>query len=249
MKILILDIETSPNLAYVWGLFKQNISINQIKESTYVMCWAAKWYGERKMHSRTRMDKDLFTHIHGLLSEADAVVHYNGTSFDIPHLNTSFIEAGLNPPAPYNQIDLYRVVKNQFRFTSNKMAYVAPALELGNKQDNMRFEDWVGCMEGKKISWDKMVKYNKSDVQLTEDMYNKLLPYIKQHPNYGLYKSEKAICPGCGGDHYQSRGFTVLKSGKYPRYQCQDCGTWFRQVYLSDLWAGKRDKVQHIKVN
>ncbi len=47
MKILLLDIETSPNLAYVWGLFKQNVAINQIKESGSVLCWAAKWYGSR----------------------------------------------------------------------------------------------------------------------------------------------------------------------------------------------------------
>ncbi len=30
-KILVLDIETAPIVAHVWGLFDQNIGLNQIK--------------------------------------------------------------------------------------------------------------------------------------------------------------------------------------------------------------------------
>ena len=48
-KILVLDIETKPALAYVWGLFDQNIGLNQIVEVGSVICFAAKWYDERKV--------------------------------------------------------------------------------------------------------------------------------------------------------------------------------------------------------
>ena len=50
MKILILDIETSPHTGFHWGLFQQNISIGQLIESSSVLCWAAKWLGEKKVY-------------------------------------------------------------------------------------------------------------------------------------------------------------------------------------------------------
>ena len=50
MKILLLDIETAPNTVYTWGLFKQNIAINQIESPGYILCWAAKWLGNEQMY-------------------------------------------------------------------------------------------------------------------------------------------------------------------------------------------------------
>lgn len=49
MKILMLDIEVSPNTAHVWGLWQQNVSINQLMESSYTLCWAAKWHGTKEV--------------------------------------------------------------------------------------------------------------------------------------------------------------------------------------------------------
>ena len=49
MKTLLLDIETAPNLAYVWGIWEQNISTGQIVDSSYILCWAAKWLGEKEV--------------------------------------------------------------------------------------------------------------------------------------------------------------------------------------------------------
>ena len=49
MKILVLDIETSPHTGFHWGLFQQNISLNQLIESSTVLCWAAKWLNKNKI--------------------------------------------------------------------------------------------------------------------------------------------------------------------------------------------------------
>src|SRR5690606_41747736 len=73
---------------------------------------------------------------HRLLSAADAVIHFNGQRFDIPHLNREFVEAGLTPPSPYSQIDLLKVVKKNFRFPSNKLDYVTKKLGLDHKVQN-----------------------------------------------------------------------------------------------------------------
>jgi DNA polymerase elongation subunit (family B) len=144
----LLDIETAPNTAHIWGLFKQNISINQIMESSYVLCWSAKWYGKDEiMFSSVHKSrpKAMLNNIYLLLAEADAVIHYNGTKFDIPTLNKEFLLYGMTPPAPYKQIDLLRVAKNQFRFPSNKLDYVAQALGLGKKTKHIGHELWIQC--------------------------------------------------------------------------------------------------------
>ena len=94
MNLLTIDIETSPNLAHVWGIWQQNVGLPQLLESTEVLCWAAKWYDSDKvMFSSSFADskETMVKKIWELLNEADVVVHYNGIKFDIPHLNREFL--------------------------------------------------------------------------------------------------------------------------------------------------------------
>lgn len=136
MKVLLIDIETAPNTAFVWGLFDQNISHDQVVESSYVLCWSAKWLGKPRTYFESTEKQEraaVLRPIHALLNEADVVIHFNGLKFDIPVLNREFIKHGLTPPAPYKQLDLYRVVKSAFRFESNKLAYITQALGLDSK--------------------------------------------------------------------------------------------------------------------
>ena len=232
MKILLLDIETSPNTAHVWGLWQQNVSINQLMESSYVLCYAAKWLDNEEVlfdSVHQSKPKKMLKGIHGLLNEADAVVHYNGTKFDIPTLNKEFLLHSYNPPSPYKQIDLLRVVRSQFRFPSNKLDYVAQRLGLGQKHAHEGHSLWVKCMNGDNDAWERMQEYNIQDVVLLESLYHTLLPWIKTHPNRNLF-SESAVCPTCGGSSIQKRGQAISLSGSYQRYQCQDCGSWSQGV-------------------
>jgi predicted PolB exonuclease-like 3'-5' exonuclease len=228
MKILLLDIESSPNTAHVWGLWQQNVSINQLMESSYVLCYAAKWLGDKKIHFDSvhqSRPKTMLKGIHGLLNDADAVVHYNGTKFDIPTLNKEFLLHRFTPPAPYKQVDLLRVVRSNFRFPSNKLDYVAQRLGLGKKHEHEGHELWVKCMNGDKDAWSRMEKYNIQDVVLLESLYNTLLPWIKHHPNHN-HHSEDIVCPTCSSHNLQKRGSAISISGTYQRYQCKDCGSW-----------------------
>jgi hypothetical protein len=230
MKILLLDIETAPNLAYVWGLFKQNISTSQIANSGYVLCWAAKWLGDDKVHFssiQSRSTVSMLNGIHRLLDQADAVIHYYGTSFDIPTLNKEFVSHGFEPPAPYKQIDLCNIVKAEFRFPSSKLDYVSQALGLGSKTRHPGFEMWVKCMDGEKKAWRLMEKYNRQDVALLETLYNRLQPWIRLHPNHATFEGVK-MCPKCGSEDYQARGWAYTMMMKYRRYKCNHCKGWFR---------------------
>lgn len=231
MKILLLDIETAPNLVHVWGLWQQNVGLPQIIAAGYVMCWSAKWLGEEKIffdsvHRNT--PKQMLKNIHTLLDEADAVVHYNGTKFDIPTLNKEFLLHKMTPPAPYKQIDLLRVARSQFRFPSNKLDYVAQALKVGKKPKHAGHELWIRCLDGEKEAWQQMEEYNRNDVVLLEGVYFRLLPWIKHHPNSGLYTDEAEVCPNCGSKHQHRRGYAYTSTCKYARFKCLDCGAWYR---------------------
>lgn len=228
MKILLLDIESSPNTAHVWGLWQQNVSLNQLMESSYVLCYAAKWLGEKEMFFDSvhqSKPKKMLKGIHGLLNDADAVIHYNGSKFDIPTLNKEFLLHSFNPPSPYRQIDLLRTVRSNFRFPSNKLDYVAQRLGLGKKQEHEGHELWVKCMNGDKDAWKRMEKYNIQDVVLLENLYNSLLPWIKSHPNHNLFQ-DGHVCPTCASTALQKRGTSISGTGTYQRYQCKGCGSW-----------------------
>lgn len=236
MRRLLLDIETAPNLVHVWGLWNQNVGTPQIITSGYVLCWSAKWYGESKImfdSIRRSSPEVMLNRIHALLQEADAVIHYNGTKFDIPTLNKEFVLHGLTPPAPYKQMDLLRVCRQQFRFPSNKLDFVAKQLGLGGKLGHEGHELWIKCMAGDKQAWKTMEQYNKHDVVLLESLYSHLIPWIKGHTNMGLYQDVPQVCPNCGSSHFQRRGFAYTTTNRYPRFRCQDCSTWFRGAFIN----------------
>lgn len=230
MKILLLDIETAPNLVHVWGLWQQNVGLNQIMESGYVLCWAAKWLGEEKMYFdsvQKHRPKTMLYKIHRLMDEADAIVTYNGIKFDIPTLNKEFLQHKYQPPSPSKQIDLLVTCKKTFRFPSNKLEYVANHVKIGGKIKHEGHELWVKCMAGDPRAWAKMQKYNEHDVVLLEKLYNELRPWIKSHPNRATYE-EAECCPVCTSDKVQRRGYQVTTTQKYERFHCQSCGAWFR---------------------
>lgn len=196
-----------------------------------MLCWAAKWVGSDKVlfsSVQSTSAKAMLWQIHTLLEEADVVVHYNGTKFDIPTLNKEFLLHDIAPPSPYKQIDLLRVVKSQFRFPSNKLDYVAQRLDLGGKTKHAGHEMWIQCMANVPSAWEMMQEYNMQDVELLESLYFKLIPWIKNHPNHSVYSGTR-VCPKCGGDEYQQRGWSRRVGGTFKRFSCNSCGGWFEE--------------------
>lgn len=233
MRALVIDIETSPSLADVWSIWNTNVGLSQLREVSHVMCFAAKWHGARKTEfwSDHHDGHDaMVRRAHELFDEADAVITYNGVKFDVPHLHREFLLAGLAPPSPHKDIDLYRTVKKRFKFVSNKLDHVAQQLDIGSKVQHAGHKLWVDCMNDDPKAWALFKRYNIQDVRLTEDLYDRLLPWIVGHPHRGLIDgSPGASCGKCGGDRLQRRGFDVTSTGKFQRLQCADCGAWSRE--------------------
>ena len=147
----------------------------------------------------------------------------------MPTLNKEFIVNGMLPPAPYKQVDLCNVAKKEFRFPSNKLEYIAKTLGLGQKTKHEGHELWVSCMKGDHDAWKRMEEYNRNDVVLLEAVYEKMRPWVRQHPNHGVYdEAGVQVCTNCGSSKLQRRGWARTQVNKYERFQCTGCGTWLR---------------------
>jgi DNA polymerase elongation subunit (family B) len=233
MRTLVIDIETRPSMAYVWQTWKTTINKELLIEPSEIICFAAKWLGDVKTqfysvftHGKTQMIQAAYE----LLDTADAIITYNGKSFDIKHLNREFLLAGLTPPSPFKHIDLYLAVRGKFKFQYNSLDYVCQQLGLGKKVKHEGFELWEACMKNDPASWKTMKRYNVGDVKLTEDLYHRLMPWIPQLPNLAAYMNQDDICPGCGSDDVVKRGIIVTTTCGYQRWKCKTCGRWFQSV-------------------
>ena len=250
-RILSFDIETAPNLGFVWQLWTEIRSMDMIDKDWYILCWCAKWLDEDEMirgslfnnedyDTKPQNDKIILKKLWKLLDEADIVIAQNGIKFDRKKVNARFIMNGMKPPSPYKMVDTLRVARQHFAFTSNRLADLGKFLKLGTKVQTGGMKLWVDCMLGKQKAWDKMLKYCDRDVVLLEKIYKKLLPYITNHPNIGTYLDENAkCCPNCGSKNLQKRGTAYTSVASYQRYRCNGCGAWSRGTKNT-----KKNKVQ-----
>lgn len=253
-KILLFDIETSPMKAYVWKRWKENISLEQVISDWYCICWSAKWLFSNETMSDCLTtpevikedDSRIMQSLHDLIDEADIVVSMNGNNFDIPRINSRFIINDLPPTKPFFSVDIYQVVKKQFGFSCNSLNGLARYFGFESKLDT-NFDLWKRCVEGDPVALHYMVTYNKRDVDLLEEVYLKLLPWIKRHPNIGnIIGTDKIVCPNCGCEFVTTVDgkFYFTGVGKYQLHQCSRCGAIFRDR----INLNKRNQVKQMTI-
>ena len=245
LKVLLLDVETSPNLAYVWGKYEQN-TLGDMLQERKIICYAWNWLGESKIdalalpmfktYRRDRMDnRELIEALHATLSQADIVVGHNVKQFDAPMCNTDFLAHGMKPPPPYRMVDTLEVLRSKFRLNSNKLDDAGARLGIGRKVQHRGFNMWLGCLNGDAKSWAEMVKYNIGDVALLKRLYMKVRPWMTNHPNMTAPLALEA-CPGCGSKHLNRSGWIYTRTGKNQRFACRDCGKWSTGKRKWDGW-------------
>lgn len=233
-KILILDIETAPLKVFVWNIWNVNVQTCQIETDWFCITWAAKWLFEDKVYSGSvtskeavkQDDKRMIKGIWELVNQADLVIAHNGEKFDMPKLNTRFLIHGFNPPLPYQQIDTLKHIRRNFGFTSNKLDYVNQLLNLDRKKETS-FELWRGCYNGDKEALKNMLDYNIGDVRILEDTYLRIRPWIKPHPNMGLFilDEQQSRCPTCGSAELKEQGKQYYTTANvYDLMRCDNCG-------------------------
>lgn len=226
MKILLYDIETSPNIGYTWERWEQNV-IQFIKERE-LLSYAYKWLGEKEVKCVSREgqknDKKLVASLHALFQEADILIAHNGKSFDDKIAKARMLYHGMQPPRILQSVDTKVAAKTYFKFNGNGLEDLGVFLKLGKKVKHPGFEMWLGCMANKKSSWKQMVKYNKQDVILLEKVYLRLKPWIHNHPRLS---SISTGCPNGPSHNTVKRGYRATQSTVKQQMHCKDCGSWY----------------------
>jgi len=235
-RILLLDIETAPMEVYVWGLYKQFIPHDNIIKDWCMLSWNAKWLYDDEMKSDLvtaeeaieRNDKRIVQSIHKLLDDADIIIGHNLDRFDDRKIKARFITNGIEPPSPYRTVDTLKITRREFALPSYKQDYLTKYFGLTNKINVSEFggfDLWKNCVTGNEEALKTMLHYNKYDVIGLEELYLKVRPYIKNHPNLGVLMDDDT-CPNCASEHLEETDSTYFTTAnKFPVYRCLNCRT------------------------
>ena len=239
-KILLFDIETAPMEVYTWSLYPKFINHDHVIKDWSMLSWSAKWLFSDTMLSQTvspeeakaREDSSILQGIWKLLDECDIAIAHNGDKFDVKKINTKFILNGMNPPMPYRVIDTLKVARSCFSFASNSLDYLMQQLSDSGKMETGGFKLWKRCMAGDAEALQLMVDYNRQDVLILEELYLLVRPWVKSHPNVGLYiDTEETVCTNCGNTDLHWGGYYHTPAGRYQAFRCHGCGAIGRSRY------------------
>jgi DNA polymerase elongation subunit (family B) len=237
-----VDIETFPLEVYRWSLFDESsVALNQVKVEWSIASFAWKWGDEKRVIyqdtggrgvKKVRDDKKLVRDLAELLDEADLVIGQNHKKFDLKKINARMIMHGIKPYSPIRTVDTTIEARRYFGFTSKKLAWMSQHLTDTPKDEHKEFpgfELWTECLADNPKAWREMKKYNCRDVEATEKVYKRLLPWMTTHPNCATYIEDKEPrCPKCGSDKLQVHRYVHTQQGKYCRYICDSCKGWAR---------------------
>lgn len=234
-RVLVYDIECSPILAYTWDLKPYRLPIENILEDPRILCIGAKWLGEKRVSLISEWEhgrRGMLDAIHEMFTEADVAVGFNSKSFDTRWVLGELAREGYAPPSPFQQVDLYREAASLWKLPSHRLAYITRALNVRTKLDAGGWKTWMGVLEGDPKAQARMATYCKGDVRSTEDLYFRMLPWLKSAPIAALYAddvdADAVICPKCSSTDLQRRGYSYTRLGKFQSFQCQGCGGWSR---------------------
>jgi hypothetical protein len=240
-RILFLDIETSPIIMASWSIRSPEASAVWVERDTFILMFSYKWAHEKtvktcclpdfpRYKSNKHDDKDLCGVLHRLMDDADVICAHNGDAFDVKKINSRLITNGFMPPSSFKTIDTLKAARRAFKFDSNKLDNIGRYLNEGRKIPNTGAALWRGCVNGDPKSWKAMRRYGKQDTELLARVYERIKPWMPNHPNLNLYTNAQA-CPTCQSNRIKRRGLTYSKSMVRQRWQCLDCwSAWSGQV-------------------
>lgn len=231
-KVLLFDIETTPLTVKTWHTGKQRISFDQIMEEWFLLSYSGKWLFDSKVFGSVLtpaevLHKDDFRitkEIWHYFDQADVIIAHNGNGFDIPKSQTRFLAHRLAPPSPFQTIDTLLIARKNFRLSSNKLDYIGQ-LMLNERKLHTEYSLWLRCLEGDPQALSDMLTYNKQDVLLLEDIYVLLRPWIKSHPNMGIFmEAHEPSCPNCGSTDIKECGYYTTSVNRFLAFRCNSCG-------------------------
>lgn len=236
-RVLFLDIETSPINQVGWTIWKDSTpgGYRGVLEDSKIICFSYKFKGDKDTEVaslRLFSSEELSGMLHHILDQADWVVMHNGDKFDIKRVNTDLLMKGYAPYSPIKTIDTLKMLRQRFKFTSNRLDDICQILFGIGKIDTGGISLWLDCMKGDKAAYAAMEEYNVRDVELLEILYNHIRGWYTAHPNFNLftYGEDGLRCTTCGSDNLKMSTDKTVKTSvsQFPLLQCGDCGAWSR---------------------
>lgn len=265
-KLLYFDIETAPLLAYTWGAFDRYIKPDDIVEDWFVLGWAAKWvctsymysYVCRPSEARKCNDKRILKPLWDLFNQADIIIGHNSDNFDIKRMNWRWMVSGFTPPKPYKTVDTLKELRKVAAPTSRSLDYVTKQLSLNGKMRH-RPGLFQECKEGKGDALRELREYNEIDVLEGESLYLNIRPWMKTHPNMGLYyEGTDERCRNCGSVDldYDSEHTVKTSVNEYVCWTCVTCGAHgrtpesviFESPHPDEDKEDRKERVQRNKI-
>jgi uncharacterized protein YprB with RNaseH-like and TPR domain len=257
MRLLSLDIETSPALSWHYGMFNQNFGLKQVERKPEMLMWASHWYGEPLATTKASWadEPGAYEDLWDRLDQATHVMGYNSNRFDLPWINAEFKRLGVRGGKPYSpvvKVDLMLQIRKNFRNLSNKLQFTSTHL-LGfeGKKDENALDLWLemyraevrGDDRARQRARDRMERYCIQDVRLLPKMYKDLLPWLTGI-NANLYTDDMDGCPNCpaGPGALERRGYAYTGAGRKQRYRCRKCGTWSKAARGGEFSAVRNAK-------
>jgi len=203
-KILIYDIETSPNIGWFWRAgYKLNISPDNIIKERAIICISYKWLGEKQVYNLSwddqQDDKFLIEQFIEVLNEADLIVAHNGDNFDLKWIKTRAIKHGLKMLINYPQFDTLKVAKKKFNFNSNRLDYITKYLGFEGK-----IKTEIGLWKDIFLrncpkAMNKMLTYCDEDVRQLEKVYKVLMGWETPKFHLGVIQGKTKMTSPISG--------------------------------------------------
>lgn len=238
LRVLFYDIETSPMLVWTF-MIGQKVSLQhgQIEKESKVISIQYKFEGDehaKALHwDRTGNpsegdDSSMLEEFVHILNSANVVIGQNSRSFDQKVLNWRLNVLNLTPVTDVVMLDTLTLARNSFRAPSNKLDYRSSVYGFGGKH-KMEFQDWIDVVKGDDKKLQKMLKYGIKDVEDTQKLFWKELPYYRSLPISlaALVKEPKEAkpsCPRCAAAKQKKFDVYPTASGNKLRFTCRGCG-------------------------
>ena len=235
-RILIIDIERLPGSVPIFDQRTSGfIPVYRWTRLPSLLCFAAKWHGTRKIEFHAVWDDPavMVQRSWELYNEADIVVTYNGVKFDNKHLKSEWLLAGLPPVRPFKNVDLFAVNKAHFGFESKSLQHLCDRLGLPGKSGHYDPAVAERCVNGDVKAQALMARYNRGDVRITEAAYDRLLPWIHNHPHVGTSAADQLMCNKCGSTDLEPQPVPYRANViEYAQYRCRKCGGMMRAGHI-----------------
>ena len=208
----------------------------------FIHCVGYKTFGTKKTFVPSILDYDgdlltrekkLLKKVYYDLTQADYWVSWYGQRYDVPFINSRLLFHDLPtlPPMGNNHIDGWRIAKYQLKMSSNRLATVSDFLGCGDKTP-VSGQHWFRAMLGEKKSYKYIIKHCKIDVEVLEEVYNKLKGLVNT-VNLTT-KQDGRQCPRCNNGTVTKQGKRYTITGKITQqYKCKSCHGWSKAPIIT----------------